>query len=364
MEDFFGFTLANLEERIGALGKEKYRARQLFRWVYNLGNLDFNEMTNIPKGLRTVFSEMFSLELLPIAGEFPSGDGSVKLAFTARDGETIESVIMPEKNRMTLCVSTQIGCRMGCRFCVTGKIGFRRNLNAGEIVGQLVSVREYLKNKDKPPVTNIVFMGMGEPLDNGENVLAALDILKDQNGLDLSYRKITLSSVGLVDGLRMLDPKSAVIAISLNAADDDTRSMLMPINRLYTLEKLMDFCRNFKGTKRTRITFEYILIKGVNDSPADARRLADLLKDVKCKINLIPYNPSPYTDYERPDRDVIDRFHQYLLDRYFTVIIRESRGQDISAACGQLGMSYLDGAPPTRTSSSSKKRPSASEVPS
>ena len=345
MEDFFGFTLSNLEERIGALGKEKYRARQLFRWAYNLGNLNFNEMTNIPKGLRTVFSEMFSLELMPIAGEFPSGDGSVKLAFTARDGETIESVIMPEKNRMTLCVSTQIGCRMGCKFCVTGKIGFRRNLNAGEIVGQFMSVREYLKKNNESPVTNIVFMGMGEPMDNTQNVLAALDILEDQNGLDLSYRKITLSSVGLVDGLKMLDGKSAVLAISLNAADDDTRSMLMPINRLYPIGKILDFARNYKGTKRTRITFEYILIKGINDSPADARHLADLLKDVKCKINLIPYNPSPYTEYETPDRETVDRFHQYLLDRYFTVIIRESRGQDVSAACGQLGMSYLNNGP-------------------
>jgi 23S rRNA (adenine2503-C2)-methyltransferase len=354
MEDFFCFTLLNLEARIGALGKEKYRARQLFRWVYNQENLNFHEMTNIPKGLRTVFSEMFSLGLMPIAGEFPSGDGSVKLAFTAHDGETIESVIMPEKNRMTLCVSTQIGCRMGCKFCVTGKIGFRRNLNAGEIVGQLIAVREYLKRKNESPVTNIVFMGMGEPMDNSENVLTALDILEDQNGLNHSYRKITLSSVGLVDGLAMLDAKSAVIAISLNAADDDTRSMLMPINRLYPIGKIMDFARNFKGTKRTRITFEYILIKGVNDSPDDARNLADLLKDVKCKINLIPYNPSPYTDFERPDKEAVDRFHQYLLDRYFTVFIRASRGQDVSAACGQLGMNYLNN-DPSHPSHSRKK---------
>ncbi|MBP1747852.1 MAG: rRNA ((2503)-C(2))-methyltransferase [Deltaproteobacteria bacterium] len=361
MDDFFGFTLSNLEAQIGALGKEKYRARQLFRWVYSQGNLDFNEMTNIPKGLRIVFSEMFSLKLMPISGEYPSGDGSVKLAFTAVDGEIIESVLMPEKNRVTLCVSTQIGCRMGCKFCVTGKIGFRRNLTAGEIVGQVIAVREYLKKKEKKPITNIVFMGMGEPMDNSENVITALGILKDQNGPDFSYRKITLSSVGLLDGLQMLDSKSAVIAISLNAADDDTRSMLMPINRLYPVGKIMDFARNFKGTKRTRITFEYILIKGINDSLEDARRLADLLKDIKCKINLIPYNASSYTEFERPDRSEIDRFHQYLFDRYFTVIIRDSRGQDVSAACGQLGMNYLNHAP-SRTSSSRKKRPAAPEV--
>lgn len=361
MEDFFGFTLSNLEAQIGALGKEKYRARQLFRWVYNQGNLDFNGMTNIPKGLRTVFSEMFSLKPMPISNEYPSGDGSVKLAFTAGDGELIEGVIMPERNRVTLCVSTQIGCRMGCKFCVTGKIGFRRNLTAGEIVGQVIAVREYLKKKERSPVTNIVFMGMGEPMDNSENVMAALDILEDQNGLDFSYRKITISSVGLIDVLKMLDAKSAVIAISLNAADDDTRSMLMPINRLYSIGKIMDFARDFKGTKRTRITFEYILIKGVNDSLEDARRLSDLLKGIKCKINLIPYNASSYTEFERPDRTDIDRFHQYLFDRYFTVIIRESRGQDVSAACGQLGMNYLDHAR-SHTSSSRQKRTLVPEV--
>ena len=362
MEDFFSFTLSNLEAQIGALGKEKYRARQLFRWVYNQGNLDFHEMTNIPKGLRTVFSEMFSLDLLPVRDECPSHDGSTRFAFTAGDGEVIESVVMPEKNRVTLCVSTQIGCRMGCRFCVTGKIGFRRNLTTGEIVRQVITVREYLKKHQKDPVTNIVFMGMGEPMDNSENVMAALDILKDQSGLDYSYRKITLSSVGLVDGLKMLDAKAAVIAISLNAADDDTRSLLMPINRLYSIGKIMDFVRNFKGTKRTRITFEYILIKGINDSPEDARRLADLLKDVKCKINLIPYNASPYTEFERPDRADIDRFHEYLINRYFTVIIRDSRGQDVSAACGQLGMGYLEEAPSPHVPSSGKKRPSAPKV--
>ena len=356
MEDFFSFTLSNLEAQIGALGKEKYRARQLFRWVYNQGNLNFSEMTNIPKGLRTVFSEMFSLELMPISAEFSSDDASVKLAFVACDGEMIESVLMPETNRVTLCVSTQIGCRMGCKFCVTGKIGFRRNLTAGEIIGQVMAVREYLKRKNAGPITNIVFMGMGEPMDNMENVMAALSILKDQNGLDFSYRKITVSSVGLLDGLRVLDAKSAVIAISLNAADDDTRSVLMPINRLYPIGKIIDFVRNFKGTKRTRITFEYILIKGINDSLEDARRLADLLKDIKCKINLIPYNPSPYTEFERPDRSEVDRFHQYLLDRYFTAIIRDSRGQDVSAACGQLGMSYLASVS-TETLNSPKRQP-------
>ncbi len=361
MEDFFGLTLSNLEAQIGALGKEKYRARQLFRWVYNQGNLDFSEMTNIPKGLRSIFNEMFSLKTLPVREAVSSLDGSTKFAFAAGDGQVIESVLMPEKNRTTLCVSTQIGCRMGCRFCVTGKMGFRRNLSPAEIVGQLITVRENLKKAGKGPVTNIVFMGMGEPMDNIDNVRAALDILKDPAGLDFSYRKITLSSVGLLDGLKTLDAKSAVIAISLNAADDATRSMLMPINRLYSIGRIMDFARGFKGTKRTRITFEYILIKGVNDSLDDARKLADLLKDIKCKINLIPYNASSYTEFETPERAQVDRFHQYLIDRYFTTIIRDSRGQDVGGACGQLGMGYL-GETADNGDAPRKKRTTSPEV--
>lgn len=298
-------------------------------------------MTNIPKGLRIIFGEMFSLKTLPVSEKLSSRDGSTKFALVAEDGEIIESVLMPEKNRTTQCVSTQIGCRMGCRFCVTGKMGFKRNLSAAEIVGQVITLREHLKTAGKNPVTNIVFMGMGEPMDNIDNVKTALDILKDPVGLDLSYRKITLSSVGLLDGLRALDSKSAVIAISLNAADDATRSMLMPINRLYSIGKIMEFVRDFKGTKRTRITFEYILIKGVNDSLNDAKKLTELLKDIKCKINLIPYNGSPYTEFEAPERTEVDKFHQYLVDRYFTTIIRDSRGQDVGGACGQLGMGYL-----------------------
>lgn len=341
MENFFGLTLANLEMQIAALGKEKYRARQLFRWVYNQGHLDFREMTNIPKGLRTIFSQMFSLESLPVMETLPSRDGSIKFVLSTEDGETIESILMPEKKRTTLCVSTQIGCRMGCKFCVTGKMGFRRNLTASEIVGQMITVREYLRVSGKDPVTNIVLMGMGEPMDNVDNVMTALDILKDQNGLDLSYRKITLSSVGLIDGLMALDAKTAVFAISLNAPDDAIRSRLMPINRLYPIGRIIDFVRNFKGTKRTRVTFEYILIKDINDSLDDAKKLAELLKDIKCKINLIPYNESPYIEFRAPERAQVDSFHQYLLDRYFTVIIRDSRGQDVGGACGQLGMSYL-----------------------
>jgi len=341
MESFFGFTLPGLEKAIGATGKEKYRARQLYRWIYNQGVFDFDGMSNIPKGFRAIFKDMFSTGLLPIKEALTSKDGSKKFAFSAEDGHIIESILMPEKDRNTLCISTQIGCRMGCRFCVTGRMGFKRNLAVHEIVGQVVAVKEDIKRSSGERITNIVLMGMGEPMDNLDNVVPALDIIRDPLGLDFSYRRITVSSVGLVEGLKMLEPKSAVIAISLNASDDGTRTSIMPINRLYSIGKIIGFAKAFKLPNRARITFEYVLLRGVNDSLDDAKRLADLLKGVKCKINLIPYNESPCIEFKTPEPASVQRFQSYLLDRHFTTIIRDSRGRDICGACGQLGMRYL-----------------------
>ena len=341
MESFFGFTLPELEKAIGASGKEKYRARQLYRWVYNQGVFDFDEMTNIPKGLRKVYRDTFTIDLPQVKEALVSKDGSKKFAFATEDGHVIESVLIPEKDRNTLCISTQIGCRMGCRFCVTGRMGFKRNLAVHEIVGQVAAVKEDLKRGSGERITNIVLMGMGEPMDNPENVMPALDIMKNPLGLDFSYRRITVSSVGLIDGLRELEPKTAVIAISLNAADDETRASIMPINRLYSIGKIIRFVKTFKLPNRTRITFEYVLLKGVNDSLDDAKRLAELLKGVKCKINLIPYNESPYLEFKTPEPESVERFHSYLLERHFTTIIRDSRGRDICGGCGQLGMRYL-----------------------
>lgn len=341
MESFFGFTLPELEKAIGATGKEKYRAKQLYKWIYNQGVFDFDEMTNIPKGLRKIFKDMFSIDLLQVKEALASKDGSKKFAFSAEDGHAIESVLIPEKERNTLCISTQIGCRMGCRFCVTGMMGFKRNLAVHEIVGQVVAVKEYLKRGSGERITNIVLMGMGEPMDNLDNVLPALGIIREPLGLDFSYRRITVSSVGLVEGLKTLEPKSAVIAISLNAADDGTRTSIMPINRLYSIGKIIQFVRAFKLPNRARITFEYVLLKGVNDSLDDAKRLAELLKGIKCKINLIPYNESPYIEFKTPEAASVQRFQSYLLDRHFTTIIRNSRGQDVYGGCGQLGMKYL-----------------------
>jgi 23S rRNA (adenine2503-C2)-methyltransferase len=338
MNNFYDLTLKELETLIGALGKEKYRSRQLFKWIYNKGIVDFDEMSDVPKGLRIIFKDMFELKHLELKEVLTSTDGCIKFGFLGEDNNIIESVLIPEKERNTLCISSQIGCRMGCKFCVTGKIGFIRNLKASEIVGQLIGAKHYLNERK---ITNIVFMGMGEPIDNLDNFSRALEILKDPIGLDFSHRKITLSSVGLIGGLKTIEPKAAGIAISLNAADDKTRTYLMPINRLYPIREIIDYVKGFKGGNRNRITFEYILIKDINDSPENAKLLSEVLAEVRCKINLIPYNESPYIDFKAPTDKTIEQFHAYLLNKHFTVIVRDSRGKDIAGACGQLGMKYL-----------------------
>ena len=338
MYDFFELTLRDLESAIGALGKEKYRSKQLFKWIYNKNTLDFEEMTNISKGLRVIFKEMFELKHLELKEVLPSKDGSTKFSFLCKDDNLIESVLIPEKDRNTLCLSSQIGCRMGCKFCVTGRIGFIRNLTVSEIIGQLMGVKQYLGDRR---ITNIVFMGMGEPVDNLDNLGRALDILKESMGLDFSHRKITVSSVGLISGLRTIAPTAAGIAISLNAADDKTRTYLMPINRMYPIGEIIDFVRGYKGSNHIRVTIEYVLIKDINDSPQDAKLLTEILAGLRCKINLIPYNESPYVDFKAPSVKSVDQFHSYLLNKHFTAIVRNSRGQDVSGACGQLGMRYL-----------------------
>ena len=339
MQSFYDLTLTDLEKVIGALGNEKFRARQLYKWVYNKGVLDFSAMTNISKSLRAIFADMFSMTLPSITEVVPSEDGSIKFGLTMSDSSMVESVLMPEEDRNTLCVSTQIGCRMGCKFCVTGKIGFRRNLSVSEIIGQVMAVKQYLGEKR---ISNIVFMGMGEPIDNLDNVLVSLEILKTELGLDFSHRRITISSVGLLDGLKAIQAKVASIAISLNAADDQTRTSLMPINRLYPVREIVNFVKSFKASRRVRITFEYVMLKGVNDSIEDAKKLAQLLQGVKCKINLIPLNESPYIEFKTPSPETVDQFQAYLHEKRFITIVRDSRGKDVWGGCGQLGMKYLE----------------------
>jgi len=263
-------------------------------------------------------------------------DGTKKFLFQLEDGNRIESVLIPDKSRLTLCVSTQVGCALGCRFCLTGKTGWRRDLTISEILNQILAVRETLK--DGTSITNIVLMGMGEPLANYSHTLHAIELMTNPDAFKFSSRRVTLSTVGLLPELERLSKEkiSFRLAISLNASDEKTRSHLMPINRRYSLTKLLEACRSFPLRPRTRITFEYVLLEGVNDSPLDAKRLLNILKSIPSKINLIPLNEAPGIPFKRPSEDKIRAFQEILMKGGITAIVRASKGADISAACGQL----------------------------
>ena len=315
---------------------EKYRADQIQKWVYLRQADDFEPMTNISKEIRVLLSRHFVIGRLAAEQVETSRDGSRKYLFRLKDGKYIESVLIPERDHYTLCVSSQVGCAQDCLFCLTATGGFERNLTRGEIIAQVRDIKNELD--DPMRLTNIVFMGMGEPLANYKNLVSAIGVITNTDaGLRLASRRVTVSTAGLVPRLADLGRDTRVnLAVSLNGADDGTRSRLMPINRTYPLEKLLAACRQYPAVPGRRITFEYILIKGVNDSEKDARHLAKLLQPIRCKINLIPYNPHEGCDFDRPSEEVMQAFYKILFDKNYTVIIRRSKGQDISAACGQL----------------------------
>lgn len=320
---------------------EPYRARQVLRWIYSRQADSFDEMTDIRKEIRNQLSEHFNLNRLARVKIEAAADGARKYLFKLADSNCIESVLIPERGHLTLCVSTQVGCAQGCRFCLTARGGFVRNLAKHEIVAQ---VRDILRDRgDHRRLTNIVMMGMGEPLANYDNLLRAVTTLTDRDfGLGFASRRITISTAGLVPRLKTLGRDTTVnLAVSLNAVDNQSRDGLMPINRKYPIETLLQACRDYPLPPHRRITFEYILIQGVNDSPADAARLAELLKPIRSKINLIPFNENEETEFRRPTESAILGFQEVLLQRNYTVIIRNSKGRDISAACGQLRVRTL-----------------------
>lgn len=325
----------NLDELIAflaGLGKERFRAGQIMRWIYQRDVSSFEAMTDLAKPLRQQLQERaFVSELQPEVVE-ESRDGTRKYLFRLADGESVETVRIPmEGDRATLCISTQVGCAMGCSFCHTGSFGLVRNLTAAEIVNQVCAARR------DGPIQNLVLMGMGEPLDNLENVIRALQIFYLPEGLDYSPRKVTLSTSGLVPQMLELGRRIKVnLAVSLNATSDGVRNQLMPINRRYPLAELLAACRAYPLAPRQRITFEYILIRGVNDSDQDARRLVRLLHGIRAKVNLIPYNEHPGSPLKAPSAERVEAFQTYLLSRDMVAIRRASKGQDISAACGQL----------------------------
>ena len=315
---------------------KSYRAGQILKWIYLHQADQFDEMTDISNDIRLLLVHDFTINRLEKVSVKQSIDGTKKYLFRLTNGEFIETVLIPEKGYSTLCISSQVGCAQGCRFCLTAKGGFIRNLTTGEIISQVRDIKKDIK-KDKK-LSNIVFMGMGEPLANYKNLINAINIFTNQKfGLSFSPRRITVSTAGLSPRLSDLWKDSKVnLAVSLNATDNKTRDALMPINRKYPIEVLLEECRNSSLFHHRKITFEYILIKGVNDSENDANRLAALLRPIKAKINLIPFNEHESIDYLRPSESVINRFRDILAESNYTTIIRHSKGQDISAACGQL----------------------------
>ncbi len=334
--DIAELELSELEEATGERGAERFHARQIYRWVYKRGVTDFHQMTDLSRPLRMRLAETLAISTPRVAGRDRSVDGTVKWLLELGDGKRIESVYIPDTPSQTFCLSTQVGCAMRCAFCLTGKMGILRNLTAGEIAGQVRVLARELDMLDRR--FNIVLMGMGEPLHNYNATMKALRMLADEHGLAVSPRRITLSTVGVLPALERLATESFMpnLAVSLHATTEDLRDRLVPVNRKYGLAELIEACRKFPLKRRSRITFEYVLLKDVNDTPEDARRLATLLAGLRAKVNLIPLNEAPGLPFQRPSDDRVDRFAQILADRHLTVSVRKSRGRDIRAACGQL----------------------------
>ena len=335
-QDIKNLDRATLQQWLQAQGEAPYRADQIWRWIYRDQVDTFDAMSNLSKPLRAALSNAFTIARLTLVQHEISADGAEKFLFQLDDDRRIESVVIPERNHATLCLSSQVGCAQNCRFCFTATGGWERNLTLGEILAQVRDIKNHLSAPET--LTNIVFMGMGEPLANYRNVVDAIQLLTDnKTGFGFSRRKITVSTAGLVPEMEALGRDTTIsLAVSLNATDNATRDRLMPINRRYPIETLLEACRRYPLQPHRRITFEYILLEGINDRPADARRLATLLRPIRAKINLIPFNEHEGCRFRRPNEAVIQQFQQDLMDQGYTVIIRNSKGRDISAACGQL----------------------------
>jgi 23S rRNA (adenine2503-C2)-methyltransferase len=327
---------AELEDVLAARGLPSFRARQIFHWLYGRGVTDLTAMTDLPRSLREQLAADLAVTTPALVHRDRSTDGTEKFLLQLRDGRRIESVFIPDTPAKTFCISTQVGCAMACAFCLTGKMGLTRNLTAGEIVGQVRVLADALGLMSES--FNIVLMGMGEPLHNYDATMKALRILADENGFALPARRVTLSTVGLLPALERMAGETFMpnLAISLHAPTDAQRGDLVPLNRKHGINEIIGACKRFPLKRRSRITFEYVLLAGVNDSAADARRLAKLLAGMKAKVNLIPLNPAAGIPFERPSDEVVNQFAGILADHRLIVSVRKSRGQDIRAACGQL----------------------------
>jgi 23S rRNA (adenine2503-C2)-methyltransferase len=337
--DIKELTKADLETWMLERGEKPYHARQVLKWLYQRGATSFAAMTDVSAALRARLEQEFSIRNLACVRMTAAADGTRKFLFALGDGRRIESVQIPAEDRLTLCVSSQVGCAMGCRFCATATVRPIRDLTAGEIVSQIWDVQQALPATQR--LTNLVFMGMGEPLANYEQVVKAIEIITAEWGCNFSPRRVTVSTVGLVPQMkRLLEETSVNLTVSLTATTNTLRDDLMPVNRRFPLGQLMEACRTLPIAPRKRVTFAYTMLKDVNDSEADAKRLTKLLQGFRLKVNLIPFNPFPGSEFQPSPRPRIEHFRQALLDKGIMATIRESRGQDAQAACGQLAAAF------------------------
>lgn len=333
-------TRAQMEEFFCSLGEKPFRAAQVVQWIHRHGLRDFEHMTNLGRNLRAQLSASASIIAPEVVKDELAADGTRKWLLRVDNDNCVETVFIPEEDRGTLCVSSQVGCALNCSFCATGMQGFNRNLHVAEIIGQLWLARQLLDGDiaGPPKITNVVFMGMGEPLLNFEHVVAAMQLMLDDHAYGLSKRRVTLSTAGLVPGIdRLREHCQVSLAVSLHASTDELRNVLVPLNKKYPIRELLAACRRYvDGAPRRRVTFEYVMLDGINDSVAHARALVRLLRQVPAKVNLIPFNAFPFTRYRRSSDATIERFREVLLAAGLTTVTRKTRGDDIAAACGQL----------------------------
>ncbi len=331
---FFDLNLTDLSQALKGLGKEGFRAQQLFRWIYGQNVHDPALMTNLSKDFRAELPDLIDFTLPEVIKVHKSVDGTTKLLFSAGNGKSVEAVLIPSKGRMTICLSSEIGCNMACKFCYTGKQKLVRKLEAWEIVGQFVQASRVLPEGES--ITNVVFMGMGEPLDNTDAVFKSIEIFRSEWGFNLSRKRVTVSTSGIVPMIPLVTDAGVRLAVSLNGVNDKVRSEIMPINKRWDLKELLEACREHCRQSNDKVTFEYVLLKGVTDSIEDAQDLYQLTRDVPCKINIIPFNEHPDSGFQRPDESAIVSFQNELIRLGAHVLRRKTMGRDIYAACGQL----------------------------
>ncbi len=336
--ELLNFTKQRLKNFIETtLGEPPYRASQIFRWIYQKGVSDFSQMTDLGKTLRGKLDSLFTITPFTIKRILTARDGTLKFLFSLPEGDEIETVLMFYENRITICVSSQVGCPVGCKFCATGMSGFKRNLATYEIVGQIFFAQKYIRKK----ITNVVFMGMGEPLLNYKNVIDAIHIINDKEGYNIGQRRMTLSTIGIIEGIRELAKERVKpnLAFSIHAPSDRIRDRIVPINKTYPLSRIIPALLEYRKITHRKITLEYVIIKNVNDSPESAEKLGQIARKLRAKVNIIPLNPVSGLGFNPPQDDLVERFAK-IVGKSVEVSIRKSKGREIQAACGQLRAEY------------------------